>query len=323
MSMMNRLFISVYFIESIEKMPGSPAPHLPTFKQLRYFVALVERKHFGRAAAQCFVSQSAFSIAIQELETLLGADLVDRTNRRVTVTATGREVAVLAKLCLQDLTALVELARGQSRPLEGPLRLGIIPTVAPFLLPRVLPALRKTFPELKLFLQEDLTDSLYEQLTDGTLDVVLLALPYDLPGVEVLELFNDRFLLAARKGTKLVDAERYRFNQLHAGSVLLLREGHCLREHAIDACRIRGGAKLSRFSASSLLTLIEMVDADLGVTFLPEMAVGSAMLQNTQVRTYPLSDKSYRKIALAWRRGSSRAEEFRQLGKFIAERRDG
>ena len=299
------------------------SPHLPTVKQLRYFVALVEHKHFGRAAAECFVSQSAFSIAIQELEAQLGANLVDRTNRRVTITATGKEVAVLAKLVLQDLTALVELARGQSRPLHGPLQFGIIPTIAPFLLPRVLPALRKSYPELKLFLHEDMTERLYEQLMEGTLDVILLALPYDLAGVETLELFSDRFLLAARAGTTLVDPKHYRFNQLHAGSVLLLREGHCLREHAIDACRIRNTGKLNRVSASSLLTLIEMVDADLGVTFLPEMAVGSAMLQSTNVKTYPLSDKSYRTIALGWRSGSSRAEEFRALGNFIAERRGG
>jgi LysR family hydrogen peroxide-inducible transcriptional activator len=297
--------------------------HLPTFKQLRYFVALAEHKHFGRAAAACFVSQSAFSIAIQELEQLLQANLVDRTNRKVTITATGKEVAVLAKLCLQDLTALVELARGQSRPLEGPLQIGVIPTIAPFLLPRVVPALRKRFPRLRPFLHEDLTDRLHEQLLDGTLDVVLLALPYDLPGVDTMELFDDRFLLAARADTTLVDPKNYRFNKLNAGSVLLLREGHCMREHAIDACRIRNTSKMNRFSASSLLTLIEMVDADLGITFLPEMAEGSALLEGTQVRMYPLSEKSYRTIGLAWRRGSPRAKEFRELGKLIAEHRRG
>jgi LysR family hydrogen peroxide-inducible transcriptional activator len=303
--------------------PAPPTTHFPTFKQLRYFIALVEQQHFGRAAAQCFVSQSAFSIAIQELESLLNASLVDRTNRRVTITALGKEVAVLAKLCLQDMTALVEVARGQSRPLQGPLHLGIIPTIAPFLLPRVLPPLRKAFDSLKLFLHEDTTDRLHQQLLDGTLDVVLLALPYDLPGVESMDLFQDRFRLAARAGTKLVDPEHYRFSRLNAGSVLLLREGHCMREHALEACRVRDTPKLNRFSASSLLTLIEMVDADLGITFLPEMAVGSAMLQGTQVKTYSLGDKSYRTIALVWRRGSARAEEFRKLGAFIAEHRDG
>jgi LysR family transcriptional regulator, hydrogen peroxide-inducible genes activator len=303
--------------------PDTSATHLPTVKQLRYFVALVEQKHFGRAAAQCYVSQSAFSVAIQELESLLGANLVDRTNRRVTITATGQEIAALANLCLKDLTALVEHARGHGEPLQGTLQLGIIPTIAPFLLPRVLPALRRQFPKLKLFLQEDLTEGLHRLLLDGTIDVALIALPHDLTGIEQLTLFNDRFRLAAKAGTTLVDPTHYRANRLNAGSVLLLREGHCMREHAIEACKLRDSRKTSRFSASSLLTLIEMVDADLGVTFLPEMAEGSALLQNTQVRTYPLGDRSLRTIALIWRRGSTRADEFKMLGKFIAEHRRG
>jgi LysR family transcriptional regulator, hydrogen peroxide-inducible genes activator len=298
-------------------------PHLPSTKQLRYFVALAEEQHFGRAAARCFVSQSAFSVAIQELENLLGADLVDRTNRSVTITAIGKEIAVLAKLCLQDLNTLVEAARSHGLPLHGPLQLGIIPTIAPFLLPRVLPKIRKAFPELQLFLHEDVTQRLYEQLMEGTLDLVVLALPYPLTGVEEMELFPDRFRLAVHKGTALVDPENYRFNRLNTGTVLLLREGHCLREHAIEACRIRDSQKMHPFSASSLLTLIEMVDADLGITFLPEMAEGSAMLQRTQVATYPLGENNYRTIGLIWRRGSARAKEFRTLGEFIAKHRAG
>lgn len=293
--------------------------HLPTVKQLRYFVALAEHRHFGKAAAACHVSQSAFSVAIRELESLLGANLVDRTNRKVTITATGREVAARAKRCLRDLAALAEAARRENRPLEGPLHLGVIPTIAPFLLPRVLPAVRKAFPALKLYLHEDVTDKLHEQLMDGALDVMLLALPYDLPGIERIVLFRDRFRLAVRKGTRLVDPRHYRPDRLPDGSVLLLREGHCLREHAIDVCRIRDTEKMSAFSASSLLTLIEMVDADLGVTFLPEMAEGSALLQNTQVATYPLPDSNYRNIGLAWRRGSPRRDEFEMLGRFIAD----
>jgi len=154
---------------------------------------------------------------------------------------------------------------------------------------------------------------------EGTLDLALLALPYDLAGVERMVLFRDRFRLAVHAGSKLVDPARYRPDRLADGSVLLLREGHCLREHAIDACRIRDTEKMSTFSASSLLTLIEMVDADLGVTFLPEMAEGSAMLQNTQVRTYAIGDNNYRSIGLIWRRGSPRRKEFRMLGEFLAE----
>lgn len=299
-----------------------PTVRLPSVKQLRYFVALAEHEHFGRAAAHCFVSQSAFSVAIQELEGLLGANLVDRTNRRVTITAAGREVAESARAVLRELHGLVEVARGRQGPLRGPLELGIIPTIAPFLLPRVLPALRREYPELELVLHEDTTEALHQRLLEGTLDAVLLALPYDLDGVEALELFVDRFRLAAKRGTKLVDPAHYRVGKLGAGSVLLLREGHCLREHAIDACRIRDQQKLSRLSASSLLTLIEMVDADLGITYLPEMAEGSAILRTTSVETYPLADQSYRKIALVWRRGSTRAEEFAMLGRFIADHRE-
>lgn len=299
------------------------ATHLPTVKQLRYFAALADEQHFGRAAARCFVSQSAFSVAIQELETLLDVSLVDRTNRKVTITPTGREIAVLAKLCLKDLGTLVETARSRSRPLEGPLHLGVIPTIAPFLMPRVLPKLRDRFGALKTYLHEEVTQRLHEQLMEGVLDLILVALPYDLPGTEQMELFRDRFRLAARAGTAHVDPAKYRFDRLNAGSVLLLREGHCLREHALEACKLRNSDSLNTFSASSLLTLIEMVDADLGITYLPEMAVDSALLQRTQVETYPLPDKSYRMIGLAWRRGSAREAEFRLLGEFFREHHTG
>ena len=295
--------------------------HLPSTRQIGYFVALAEHEHFGRAAAACHVSQSAFSVGIRELETLLGTRLVDRTNRRVTVTPAGREVAVLARLCIQDLTALVEAARATSRPLEGPLHFGVIPTIAPFLLPRALPAIRQACPALKLYLYEDLTRKLHADLMDGRIDLALLALPFDLPGARTTTLFRDPFRLAVRDGTALIDPEHYRFNRLPNESVLLLKEGHCLRRHAVEACRIRDTEKMNRFSATSLMTLIEMVDADMGVTFLPAMAEGSALLANTKVRTYPLERDNYREIALAWRRGTSRADEFETLGRLLTENR--
>ncbi len=293
--------------------------NLPTVKQLRYFVALEEHQHFGKAAQACFVSQSAFSVAIRELESGLGVRLVDRTNRKVTVSQLGREVATQARLCIRDMEALVEVARGNREALAGPLRLGVIPTIAPFLLPRVLPALRKAHPRLQLLLREETTRRIYDQLMDGQLDLILLALPYELRNVELMPLFKDRFQLACRAGTKLVDPENYRFNRLNAESVLLLEDGHCLRDHAISACRIRKLDKISRFSASSLLTLVEMVDADLGITYLPEMAEGSSILSGTRVKTYPMRDDAYRDIGLAWRRGSGRTDEFRLLGEFIVK----
>jgi len=290
----------------------------PTVKQLRYFTALAEHGHFGQAAEACFVSQSAFSTAIRELENLLETQLVDRTNRQVTITRVGQEVEVQARLVLRDLEALVEIAGERREPLTGDLRLGVIPTIAPFMLPGVLPKLRKAFPKLTLFLHEGQTATIHEKLLDGDLDLLLLALPWDLRSVETLPLFDDRFFLAYREGTERVDPENYRFNRLDADSILLLEDGHCLREHALAACKLRDSRKIRRFAASSLLTLVEMVDADLGITFLPEMAQGSLMLRNTRVRMQPLDERSHRTIGLAWRKGSGRAEEFRALGKFLA-----
>ncbi len=293
----------------------------PTFKQLRYFLALTQEQHFGRAAEACFVSQSAFSSAIRELEATLEADLVDRTNRNVTITATGQDVATQARLVLRDMESLVDLARGDTEPLCGELRLGVIPTIAPFLLPGILPKLRKDYPSLKLLLIEDQTQRIYDRLMDGDLDVLLLALPWEMQGVDTMTLFRDEFQLAYRQGTGRVDPDNYRFNRLDAESVLLLEDGHCLRDHALAACKIRNTQKVSRFGASSLLTLIEMVDADLGITFLPEMARDSSLLRHTRVRLQKMKEDSYRTIGLAWRKGSRRAQEFEMLGNYFCDNR--
>ena len=290
---------------------------LPSTKQLQYFVALADHEHFGRADEASFVSQSAFSNAIKELETTLDAHLVDRTNRQVTMTALGQQVATQARLVLSDIADLVEIASGGRHPLTGELRLGVIPTIAPFLLPQVLPRLRDTYPDLRLYLTEEQTHRIYERLMDGELDVLLLALPWEMRGVDVLPLYNDPFRLACRKGTNRVDPENYRFNRLDADSILLLEDGHCLRDHALAACKIRDMQKVQRFAASSLLTLIEMVDADLGVTFLPAMAEDSELLRNTHIELHRLAENSFRKIGLAWRKGSGRVEEFRLLGDFL------
>lgn len=292
---------------------------LPSTKQLQYFVALADKQHFGQAAEASHVSQSAFSNAIKELEAVLDTQLVDRTNRQVTITAAGQDIATQAQLVLRDIEQLVDMAAQGRQPLTGDLRLGVIPTIAPFLLPRILPKLRRQHPKLRLYLIEDQTQRIVQRLTDGDLDVLLLALPWEMRGVDTEVLFNDRFCLATRKGTTRVDPENYRFDRLAADSILLLEDGHCLRDHALAACRIRSTQKVQPFAASSLLTLVEMVDADMGISFLPEMAAGSALLRNTQVEMHPLSDRSHRKIGLAWRKGSNRVEEFRLLGSFLKE----
>ncbi len=297
------------------------ATHLPSIRQLRYFIALEEARHFGRAASACHVSQPAFSSAIRELEETLGASLVDRDNRRVTITALGHEVATQARLCVRDVEALVELAREEHGVLTGRLTLGVIPTIAPFMLPPLLPALRRAYPRLRLFLREDVTAVLVQALLDGTVDLVLMALPYEMRNVETEILFRDPFRLACREGTERVDPRNYRFNRLQQESVLLLEDGHCLRDHALAACHIRRTDKVNPIAASSLLTLVQMVDADLGITFLPAMAEGSSLLANTRVKTYPLDRDAYREIGLVWRRGSRRAVEFRELAALMRKGR--
>jgi len=293
--------------------------NLPTIKQLRYFVALEERGHFGKAAESCFVSQSAFSVAIKELENQLGAQLVDRTNKNVTITRVGREVASHARHCLRDIEYLTELARSNQELLSGRLNMGVIPTIAPFVLPSLMPRLRESFPDLQLYLREGTTQAIYSLLMGGELDVILLALPYKLSNVETCTLFQDHFLLACHKHTHFVDdPSQYRFESLPEESVLLLEDGHCLRDHALSACHLSNQETVSRFAASSLYTLIEMVDSDIGITYLTEMAKGSMILKHTEIETYPMGKESYRDIGLAWRKGSARSEEFRLLGEMIA-----
>ena len=292
---------------------------LPTMRQLRYFTALEITEHFGRAAEACFVSQSAFSVAIRELESILGVQLVDRTTKQVAITPIGREIAAQARLVLRDTEQLVQLAGQRQKPLTGRLTLGVIPTIAPFLLPRILPTMRKRYPELQIFIREGQTDMIVAELADGRLDVILLALPYPLRNVETVTLFRDRFLLACHRDTQLVDPERFAVNRVNAESVLLLEDGHCMRDHALAACRVHNLNVVNRFAASSLLTLIEMVDADLGVTFVPEMALGSTLLKRTRVKTWPLPERSHRNVALGWRKSTARAEEFGLLADLISE----
>ena len=170
-------------------------------------------------------------------------------------------------------------------------------------------------------LARSLTERVYERMMEGELDLILIALPYELRGVEKMPLFRDNFLLAYRQGSDLVDPDNYAFNRLQAESVLLLEDGHCLRDHALAACRLRNLDKLSRFSATSLQTLVQMVDSDLGITYLPEMAAGSTLLRGTRVKLHSLPRASYREIGLVWRRGSARSEEFQALGEFIRQHR--
>ncbi len=291
----------------------------PTIKQLRYFIALEKLGHFGKAAESCFVSQSAFSVAIKELENILGVQLVDRDNKNVTITATGKDVAVHARLVIRDLEGLIEIVGSNQAPLTGKLKIGLIPTIAPFLLPKLIPKLAKSYPQLNLFLQEDFTHRIYEQLMTGDLDLIVIALPFELKKIESMKVFRDSFYFAAHKNSKLITNKKYSVEELPTESVLLLEEGHCLRGHALSACKIRNLNKVSQMSASSLLTLIQMIEADLGVTFLPELVYRSAMFKHSNIKFSPMPSNSYRDIGLVWRSGSARKKEFKLLGDVISK----
>ncbi len=293
--------------------------NLPTVKQLRYLLALEKHLHFGHAAEACFVTQSAFSVAIKELETILNVSLVDRTNRSVVFTSAGKLVAQQARLAIFDIEGIIDIAKSAQKPLCGVMKMGVIPTIAPFLLPKILPKVRKKFPKLELYLKEEQTKKIHQLLLEGELDLLLLALPFDLIKTETLSIFKDPFKLAYKKDTTLIDPEHFSPNKLNKESILLLEDGHCMRDHALSACGLGRKDSISKFSASGLYSLIQMVDNDLGVTFIPQMAIDSGLLKYTKVQTKDLKEKSYREIGLAWRKSSVRKHEFTLLADVIRE----
>jgi len=290
----------------------------PTIKQLKYLIALDEHLHFGKASAACFISQSAFSIAIKELETALNVQLVDRTNKSVVITEAGRAVMSQARHCIRDLELLMSIASSEQEPLSGKLTLGVIPTIAPFLLSPLIPEILKHFPRLQLFLREDKTAAIHEQLLDGKLDLILLALPFQMRGVTVMPLFEDPFLLACSRNSRWTKAG-FDLASLPDESILLLEDGHCLRDHALAACHLRNANQINRFAATSLQTLLQMVVADLGITFVPAMAKGSLIGDNAALELHRLPEQNCREIGLAWRKGSSRSDEFTKIGELIQQ----
>lgn len=291
--------------------------HFPTIKQLRYFNALVEHNHFGKAADSCFVSQSAFSVAIKELENALGGQLVDRTNKSVTVTNLGREIYQQSLTVMSEMKNMLDLAHGNLSPLSGKLSVGLIPTIGPFVMPQLLPFLNQQYPDIDLEIHEGKSADIYAQLMQGRLDVILLALPYEMRSVETLTLFKDRFRLISSINNQWLKGHKFNIDEVEEGTVLLLDDGHCLRDHAISACHIKNVDKVSQFTASSLLTLVEMVKQDLGVSFIPEMALSLPFFNNNEVQVDALEFDAFREIGLAWRKGSTRSNEFHMLGESI------
>jgi LysR family hydrogen peroxide-inducible transcriptional activator len=294
---------------------------LPTLRQLHYLKLLAQHGSFSRAAEAAHVTQPTLSAGVQELEKILGAPMVDRNRSGVILTAAGAEAVARAGAILAQAEDLVQACRGAGQPLEGRLRLGVIPTIAPFLLPAALPVLRDRFPRLRLFLREDVTARLIADLKSGALDVTLIALPYDSAGLEWAHVSDDELLAAFPLGHHLAATPTVSTGALDAETLILLEDGHCLRDHALAACGPGQQKPVHEegFAATSLATLVQMVGSGLGVTLLPAMAVDAGLARSAQVDVRPLQpDLASREIVVAWRAGSTRATEGRLLAEVFA-----
>ena len=294
------------------------ATYLPTLKQLQYLVALHDVGHFGRAADACFVTQSTLSAGLRDLETLIGVTLVERTRRVVRFTPVGERIAAKARRVLREAEELGDLARAAGRPLTGEMRMSVIPTIAPFMLPRILPRLRADYPELKLFLREEPSGPACDALHNGRADCVLLALPFACGEVASAPLFDDR-LFVAFQPTDAVPPAAIAAADIDESRLLLLEDGHCLKDHALSACNRPELRAEATMLGTSLHTVVQMVDNGLGVTILPEMALDAGILDHTGVVARPLAaEEAARRIALVWRRHSPREPDFRLLADVLA-----
>jgi LysR family transcriptional regulator, hydrogen peroxide-inducible genes activator len=293
---------------------------LPSFQQLRFLCALAEQCHFGRAAESCAVTQSTLSGGIKELEARLGVTLFERSHRHVMLTPLGKEIATRAQRLLVDAEELVGLARNAHEPLSGPLRFGVIPTVGPYVLPSLLPHLGTELPKLKLYVREAQTAVLLDKLAAGELDLLLAAIPFELGDVETMKIVEDPIVVAMPCNHPLGRHRVVRRDDLAREQLLLIEDGHCLRSHSLQACRIVDPVRNEVFQATSLRTLVQMVAADLGITLMPQIAVDSELASARNVVVRPLSPgKPFRTLVLAWRSTSSRGDEFRLLGNLIRE----
>jgi LysR family transcriptional regulator, hydrogen peroxide-inducible genes activator len=289
-----------------------------SFKQLRYFDAVARTSHFGKAAEHCAVTQPALSMQIQELEKFLGVQLIERGRSGAMLTEAGREVAGRAAKVLAELRDIVDYARRQGG-LAGPLHLGVIPSIAPYVLPALLPMVRDSYPDLELHLRETQTQHLLDELVDGHLDLLLLALPVEHAEIETAKLFTDRFLLAMPKWRRITNRVRATPELLQQDRLLLLEEGHCLRDQALAFCELRRVDNIDTFGASNLSTIVQMVANGLGLTLLPELAVDLEVRRGDIHLMRFIDPQPRRTIGLAWRKSSPRKRHFAELGKLITE----
>lgn len=293
---------------------------LPSIRQLQYLQAVVSLRHFGRAAERCHVTQSTLSTGIQELEALLGVQLLERSKRKVLPTELGLAMAEKAEQLLALAAEMVEEVQ-QDRPvLSGVLRLGVIPTIGPFLLPKVLPQIRQRYPQLQLYLLEAESAVLVSKLEEGELDCAIMALPYELGRMESMTFASEAFWVALPRGHRLAKGGAISAAKLPEDELLLLEEGHCLRDHALAACHRADLQQKAAFQGTSLYTLIEMVAGGQGVTFLPDMAVNSSLMQHKNIELRPLAETGpHRDLGLVWRRAYHRQKDLQLLGACFAE----
>jgi len=295
---------------------------LPTLRQLQYLKLLAHHGSFSRAAEAAHVTQPTLSAGIQELEKILGAAMVDRNRSGVILTAVGEDVVSRGAAILAQTEDLVREARGAGEPLSGRFRLGVIPTVAPFMLPKALPRLREGYPGLRLFLREDLTHRLVADLKSGALDAAVIALPYEMAGLDWSHVEDDELMAAFPVDHPLSLSGPVSPESLQGEELILLEDGHCLRDHALTACGFGAGrhARDEGFAATSLATLVQMVGSGLGVSFLPAMAVEAGLARAARITVRALeAEHASREIVVAWRAGSTRAAEGRLLAATFAE----
>jgi LysR family transcriptional regulator, hydrogen peroxide-inducible genes activator len=289
---------------------------LPTLKQLQYLVALKDHGHFGKAASACFVTQSTLSAGLRELESLIGVILVERTRRVVRFTAQGERIVDKARRVVREAEELGDMAKAAGRPLTGELRMGVIPTIAPFLLPKILPKLRRDWPELKLYLREETSAAACESLARGNVDCVLLALPFACGDIEAEPLFDDRLFVAFPGDDTPPDTVTPL--EIDQSRLLLLEDGHCLKDHVLSACNRPELRAEAVMLGTSLHTLVQMVDNGLGVTMLPQMALDAGILNGTGIISRPLEAQyPSRSIALVWRKASPRGKDFMLLADVL------
>lgn len=294
--------------------------HLPSLKNLYYLVNLHQEQNFNRAAKVCNVSQSTLSSGIQNLEEQLGHQLIERDHKSFMFTAIGEQVVIRARKLLTDVDDLVELVRGQGGPMTGEIRLGCIPTIAPFLLSKLVRLCQQKYSQLTLLLKEDTTERLLEALGKGELDLLLLALPVDTRGYHSMKVGLDPFKMVMHKDLHNQFGDKLDYQQLPDASIFLLQNEHCITGHAVSACELKDSAKVNPFAATSLHTLVQMVNSKLGTTFLPQMAISSGILKDTELDViHPPGEAPYRDIGLVWRQTSSRIATFRTIGLEIEQ----